>query len=71
VLRFLENQIRRVVFQPWILKVARSGLPTRIVMMESGSLCGANEELNAFLELESATRSAKQQPSSPAPDEFY
>jgi hypothetical protein len=34
----------------------RSGLQTRIAATESVSLCGADEKLTAFLELESVIR---------------
>jgi hypothetical protein len=45
--------------QPLILAGEQSSLRTHIATMENGSLCERNEELTAFLELESAIRGAE------------
>jgi len=40
------------------MKDGQSGLPTRIAATERVSLCGADEKLTAFLELELATQNS-------------
>jgi len=42
--------------QRWIGAAAQSGLLTHIAATESGSLCGPDEKLTAFMELEAAIR---------------
>jgi len=43
------------VCQPWIVAGAQSGLQTRIAATEGVSLCDADEELMAFMELHFGT----------------
>ena len=57
---------------PWIPTGERSGLLTRIATMESVTLCTrmrADEKVTAFMELRSATRTARAKPAHPALDQ--